>query len=74
VTVGSVAVGADTNNVFKSRIRTSLGDGVVWHTPNPELHPRSDHYDTNYGNFQSELYARIRRDAFGSDIGRKTVG
>lgn len=42
------------------------------HTPNPELHPRSDHYDTNYGNFQSELYARIRRDAFGNEIGQNS--
>ena len=42
------------------------------HTPNPELRPRSDHYDTNYANFQTELSARVRRDAFGEDIGQNS--
>ena len=42
------------------------------HTSNTELRPRSDHYDTNYDNFQTELYARIRRDAFGNDIGQNS--
>lgn len=32
----------------------------------------SRHYDHNYGNFQSELYARIRREAFGEDIGQSS--
>ncbi len=32
----------------------------------------SRHYDANYGNFQTELYAQIRRDAFGEDIGQSS--
>src|SRR4051812_10051312 len=32
----------------------------------------SRHYDANYGNFQSELYTQIRRDAFGEDIGQSS--
>jgi 2-polyprenyl-3-methyl-5-hydroxy-6-metoxy-1,4-benzoquinol methylase len=30
------------------------------------------HYDSNYGNFKTELYAQIRRDAFGEDIGQNS--
>jgi len=30
------------------------------------------HYEANYGNFQTELYAEIRRDAFGDDIGQSS--
>ncbi len=30
------------------------------------------HYDSNYGNFQSEVYAQIRREAFGEDIGQNS--
>jgi cyclopropane fatty-acyl-phospholipid synthase-like methyltransferase len=30
------------------------------------------HYNTNYGNFQTELYAQIRREAFGEDIGQNS--
>jgi ubiquinone/menaquinone biosynthesis C-methylase UbiE len=44
----------------------------VGHTSNPEPHPNSGHYDTNYGNFQKKLYSRIRRDAFGEDIGQNS--
>jgi 2-polyprenyl-3-methyl-5-hydroxy-6-metoxy-1,4-benzoquinol methylase len=32
----------------------------------------STHYDANYGNFQTELYAEIRREAFGEDIGQSS--
>src|SRR2546423_361719 len=32
----------------------------------------SAHYDANYGNFETELYAQIRRDAFGEDIGQSS--
>jgi 2-polyprenyl-3-methyl-5-hydroxy-6-metoxy-1,4-benzoquinol methylase len=32
----------------------------------------SGHYDATYGNFQTELYAQIRRDAFGEDIGQSS--
>lgn len=35
-------------------------------------HKVSDHYDANYGNFQTELYAEIRREAFGKDIGQSS--
>ena len=34
--------------------------------------PSAGHYDTNYGNFQTELYAQIRREAFGEDIGQNS--
>jgi SAM-dependent methyltransferase len=30
------------------------------------------HYDANYGNFQKELYAEIRSEAFGEDIGQNS--
>jgi len=30
------------------------------------------HYDANYGNFQADLYAEIRREAFGEDIGQSS--
>jgi 2-polyprenyl-3-methyl-5-hydroxy-6-metoxy-1,4-benzoquinol methylase len=33
---------------------------------------RLGHYDANYGNFQTELYAEIRREAFGEDIGQSS--
>src|ERR1700688_4874104 len=29
-------------------------------------------YDANYGNFQTELYEQIRREAFGEDIGQNS--
>jgi SAM-dependent methyltransferase len=34
--------------------------------------PPSNHYNANYGNFQTELYAQIRREAFGEDIGQNS--
>src|SRR3984957_15385055 len=30
------------------------------------------HYNANYGNFQTELYTEIRREAFGEDIGQNS--
>jgi cyclopropane fatty-acyl-phospholipid synthase-like methyltransferase len=41
-------------------------------TEAPKSGMRSDfgHYDANYKNFGSELYAEIRREAFGGDIGQ----
>jgi 2-polyprenyl-3-methyl-5-hydroxy-6-metoxy-1,4-benzoquinol methylase len=30
------------------------------------------HYDANYGNFESDLYAAIRREAFGEDLGQNS--
>jgi len=35
----------------------------------PPLH---GHYNANYGNFQTELYAQIRHEAFGEDIGQNS--
>lgn len=32
--------------------------------------PSVNYYDANYGNFHSQLYAEIRREAFGEDIGQ----
>ena len=34
--------------------------------------PSAGHYDANYENFQTELYAKIRREAFGEDIGQNS--
>jgi SAM-dependent methyltransferase len=34
--------------------------------------PAGSHYNANYGNFQSELYAQIRHEAFGEDIGQNS--
>jgi SAM-dependent methyltransferase len=38
----------------------------------PKLHAAMTHYDANYGNFQTELYGQIRREAFGEDIGQNS--
>lgn len=38
--------------------------------PNPL--PPVSHYNANYENFQTELYAQIRREAFGEDIGQNS--
>lgn len=35
-------------------------------------HPGMSYYDANYGNFQTELYAQIRQEAFGEDIGQNS--
>jgi len=34
--------------------------------------PRAGHYDANYGNFESDLYSAIRREAFGEDLGQNS--
>jgi SAM-dependent methyltransferase len=34
--------------------------------------PPAGHYDANYGNFQTELYAQIRQEVFGEDIGQNS--
>jgi cyclopropane fatty-acyl-phospholipid synthase-like methyltransferase len=34
--------------------------------------PPAGHYNANYGNFQTELYAQIRHEAFGEDIGQNS--
>src|ERR1700676_3468724 len=34
--------------------------------------PSAGHYNANYGNFQTGLYAQIRQEAFGEDIGQNS--
>ena len=34
--------------------------------------PSSSQYNANYGNFQTDLYSEIRREAFGEDIGQNS--
>src|SRR5260370_18145699 len=34
--------------------------------------PSTSQYNANYGNFQTELYAQIRQEAFGEDIGQNS--
>jgi ubiquinone/menaquinone biosynthesis C-methylase UbiE len=34
--------------------------------------PAAGHYNANYGNFQTALYAQIRQEAFGEDIGQNS--
>jgi 2-polyprenyl-3-methyl-5-hydroxy-6-metoxy-1,4-benzoquinol methylase len=36
------------------------------------LNAGRSHYDANYGNFQTDLYEQIRREAFGEDIGQNS--
>jgi SAM-dependent methyltransferase len=44
----------------------------VGNTSKTEWQRGSGHYDSNYGNFHTELYARVRHDAFGEDIGQNS--
>ena len=41
-------------------------------TSKPTGDPADTYYDTNYGNFETELYSEIRREAFGEDIGQNS--
>jgi len=34
--------------------------------------PSTGHYNANYGNFETQLYAQIRLEAFGEDIGQNS--
>jgi 2-polyprenyl-3-methyl-5-hydroxy-6-metoxy-1,4-benzoquinol methylase len=45
------------------------GDAV---DPTPKDDATATYYDANYGNFQTELYTEIRREAFGEDIGQNS--
>lgn len=40
--------------------------------PAPKSHAADGQYDVAYGNFQTELYQQIRREAFGEDIGQNS--
>jgi 2-polyprenyl-3-methyl-5-hydroxy-6-metoxy-1,4-benzoquinol methylase len=42
------------------------------HESESKLRFGQGHYDANYGNFQTELYEQIRREAFGEDIGQNS--
>jgi 2-polyprenyl-3-methyl-5-hydroxy-6-metoxy-1,4-benzoquinol methylase len=55
--------------------RTHLnGRGEVWmdSSSQPKSNTGRGQYDANYGNFQTELYQQIRREAFGDDIGQNS--
>lgn len=39
---------------------------------NPKSRSSAGHYDANYGNFRTGLYAEIRQEAFGEDIGQNS--
>ncbi len=41
-------------------------------TPKSKDAPAGTYYDANYGNFETELYSEIRREAFGDDIGQNS--
>jgi ubiquinone/menaquinone biosynthesis C-methylase UbiE len=41
-------------------------------TSEPKSKSGCGHYDSNYGNFHTELYEQIRREAFGEDIGQNS--
>src|ERR1700733_8499907 len=38
----------------------------------PNSLPPAGHYNSNYGNFETALYAQIRHEAFGEDIGQNS--
>jgi cyclopropane fatty-acyl-phospholipid synthase-like methyltransferase len=40
--------------------------------PESKTEQGGTYYDVNYGNFQTELYSEIRREAFGEDIGQNS--
>jgi 2-polyprenyl-3-methyl-5-hydroxy-6-metoxy-1,4-benzoquinol methylase len=50
----------------------NLVGNAVDRTPKPKDDAAATYYDANYGNFQTELYTQIRRDAFGEDIGQNS--
>jgi len=49
----------------------SLIGAEVW-MRQPNSQPDKSHYHANYENFQSELYAQIRHEAYGEDIGQNS--
>ena len=38
----------------------------------PDFNPAAGHYNANYKNFQTDVYAQIRLEAFGEDIGQNS--
>jgi cyclopropane fatty-acyl-phospholipid synthase-like methyltransferase len=41
-------------------------------TTKPKAEEAGVYYDANYGNFETELYSEIRREAFGEDLGQNS--
>jgi SAM-dependent methyltransferase len=64
-------LGDCTPQRLQDGLRVSTEDQVSEAVPS-KLPAASRHYDANYGNFETELYAQIRRDAFGDDIGQSS--
>src|SRR6516162_1474452 len=57
---------------FKKPCRISSAEDSVAPTPKSNRKAGVTFYDTNYDNFQTELYSEIRREAFGEDIGQNS--
>jgi cyclopropane fatty-acyl-phospholipid synthase-like methyltransferase len=58
---------------FQSREKYSLEVGLAGvQMGKSKSRPPAGHYNANYGNFQAELYAKIRQEAFGEDIGQNS--
>lgn len=57
---------------LKSAILTSPAGVDKVQMPKSKSFSSASHYSANYGNFQKELYAEIRREAFGEDIGQNS--
>jgi len=60
---------------YYSKSRKNKASNPIWAGVQPgksnSLLP-AGHYNANYGNFQTELYAQIRHEAFGEDIGQNS--
>lgn len=52
------------------RSKGKLDQTTMAEEPSPKS--TTGHYDANYGNFESDLYSAIRREAFGEDIGQNS--
>jgi ubiquinone/menaquinone biosynthesis C-methylase UbiE len=50
----------------------ALGVNPVGQSSKSKLRVTRGHYDANYNSFQTKLYAQVRRDAFGEDIGQNS--
>jgi len=55
-----------------TRVKRCLREPSMDQSHDPPLPPLVGHYDANYGNFQTDLYAQIRQEAFGEDIGQNS--
>jgi 2-polyprenyl-3-methyl-5-hydroxy-6-metoxy-1,4-benzoquinol methylase len=57
---------------YKKTLPDEFSGDAVDQTPKSKDCPPGTYYDANYGNFQTELYTEIRREAFGEDIGQNS--